>query len=675
MSIPSAPGAPTSGAESRRSRLPDWIVLAQERWDLVERRNQLLARALAAREPRARFLFAEQPLRPREIRAWRWPRLRQVTPSIWSLRPIRPLPDSVSERLSDKIESAQIRWGAKRLGLERPMLWTQDPRGATIVDRLPVDGIVYDLTDDWAAFESEPAGRLRVQRRTESLGRRADLVLACSRPLENIARTWSGRVRYLPNAVEAPHDACSEPAALRRLDRPRLGYAGTLHSTRLDVELLARAAELRPDWSFPLLGPDMLEREDRLRLFSLPNVHYLGVCAHAEVRSYLAGFDVCLLPNRVTDFTRSLDPLKLYEYLAAGRSVIATPAGIPAELAGEVSLASTAEELVDRAQRALREDSQALAAARREAVAAHSWEARAEAIESALGVQRPVRRRGEVSVVIVSSNNCELLERSLRSVRAQSGVTLQTIVVDNASTDGSPERVRHQFPEVELVELPVNTGFAHANNVAFRLCRGEYVLLLNPDAFPHPGSLQALRAVAERHPGAGAVGPRLANADGTLQRSAWPFPRAGRLLLEATGLHRVLRSVGLLVDLGVWAHDEERPVDFLTGACLLLRAEALAEVIGFDEGFWLYGEESDLQRRLRTRGWSVVYTPEAVVTHLGEGSPIGAATRLRSFYAGQRRFLQKHGGFGAWPLARVALLIGSVLRRRWAAARIALRPL
>jgi GT2 family glycosyltransferase len=167
-------------------------------------------------------------------------------------------------------------------------------------------------------------------------------------------------------------------------------------------------------------------------------------------------------------------------------------------------------------------------------------------------------------------------------------------------------------------------------------------------------------------------GPKLLNVDGTLQRSAWPFPDPARLLLEALGLHRILRRTPFYDDLGVWEHDTERTVDFVIGACLLLRADALRDVSGFDETFWLYGEEADLQKRLTMRGFSVLFTPHAVATHVGGASAMESAERLRHFYAGQMNFLRKHNGRWAWPMARAALLLGSILRRRWAAARLAL---
>jgi GT2 family glycosyltransferase len=177
-------------------------------------------------------------------------------------------------------------------------------------------------------------------------------------------------------------------------------------------------------------------------------------------------------------------------------------------------------------------------------------------------------------------------------------------------------------------------------------------------------------SAAARHPRAGVIGPRLLNQDGSLQRSAWPFPTARRLLLEAFLLHRPLRAMGVVEDLGVWNHDEERAVDFLVGACLLIRSAALAEVGGFDEEFWLYAEEADLERRLSRRGWEVVLAPLATAVHVGSASSTTSTTRLRHFYLGQRRYLRKHGNKASWPVARIALVLGSALRGRWAAVRV-----
>jgi len=378
-------------ADPGLTRLPDWLVVAQEEWDQVERRNQLLVRALAERHPLSRFLFAETPLRPRDVRRWRPPRPQRVARNIWRVRVVRPLPSTARlGGLSDRVECAQLRRTLRELGIQRPALWTQDPRTATLVDLLPVERIVYDLTDDWAALERDPARREAMQARIESLGRRSELVLACSRTLARDAALWSDHVHYLPNAVEPPGSEATPPAELAGLPRPRLGYVGTLHSARLDVALLAQVAELRPSWPIVLLGPDQLVQADRERLFSLRNVQYVGVRPHASVRAYLEALDICLLPHQVTEFTRSLDPLKLYEYLAAGRPVVATRTGNVPDLQDFLAYADTAEETVAVIEAVLAQESPERVYARRAAVAGSTWDARAHDIERALHV-KPTR--------------------------------------------------------------------------------------------------------------------------------------------------------------------------------------------------------------------------------------------------------------------------------------------
>lgn len=657
-------------------RLPDLLIIGQERWDEVERRNQLLIRALARRNVHTRFLFVENAMRPRELPGWRWPSPIQVAQNIWALRVIRPVPESLSAAVGDRAVVAQIRRATRRVGLERPWIWTQAPHTADLIDLLDRAGLIYDLTDDWPAFETDPIRRELLTERVGQLARAADVVLACSPWLCDVAERLGVVPSYVPNAIDgdlASQTAGPALADLARLPRPRLGYVGTLHAARLDIELLVEAATLQPTWSFALLGPDSLDDPSRARLLAPANIHHLGVIPHRQVQRALAELDVGLIPNLVTDFTRSLDPLKTYEYLEAGLPVISTPAGVSPELADELCIATTAVELVDRAQELIAANEPERADARRALVAGETWDARARQIERLLAVEPMQQPAVEVSVVIVSFGTRELLARCLEAVEAQHHPSLEVLVVDNGSTDRSIELVRERFPWVELIELGENRGFGAANNVGFDRCQGEFVLLLNSDAFLHEGTISEMVAVARRRPRAGAVGPRLLNADGTLQRSAWPFPGPGRLLLEAVGAHRLLRRTSLYEDLGTWSHDQEREVDFLVGACLLMPATALAEAGGFDERFWMYGEEADLERRLKNRGWSAVLAPNATVTHVGAASSTLETKRLTSFYNGQMLFLRHHRGAWAVGAARVALLVGSLLRRRWAVAALALR--
>lgn len=273
-----------------------------------------------------------------------------------------------------------------------------------------------------------------------------------------------------------------------------------------------------------------------------------------------------------------------------------------------------------------------------------------------------------LSVVIVSYNTRDTTLRCLRALQTeleQFEGGSEVFVVDNDSKDGSAEAIGREFPEVQLLELETNEGFGPANNRAFARARGEFLLLLNSDAFVHEGAIGTLSRFlrAPENARMGGVGPKLLNADGSLQASCWKFPSPGRSWIEALGLARVFASHPQLGDYFRWAHDETRAVDFVIGACLLVRRAVYEEVGGFDPAFFLYAEETDWQKRMLAQGWTIAFCPEAVVTHLGGASGTADANKTSNlFWQGQERFMQKHFGARGWVLLRGALFVGALIR-------------
>jgi hypothetical protein len=251
-----------------------------------------------------------------------------------------------------------------------------------------------------------------------------------------------------------------------------------------------------------------------------------------------------------------------------------------------------------------------------------------------------------ISIVIVSYNTRDLLRDCLHSLPgAAQGLSYEVFVVDNASTDGTVEMLRLEFPAVHLISNAGNVGFAAANNQGLEQARGTTLLLLNPDTEMQAGSLYTLHKWLAMHPEVGAAGPRLLNRDGSLQRSAYHFPTPGILLLEqlsAAALVRHLPGINRRY-LGAWAHDEPRRVDWLVGACLLLRREALASTGLLDPTFFMYGEEIDLFKRLADRGWQTWLVPEAKVVHYGGASSaqVGIRAGLQAT-RGMYQFYRKH---------------------------------
>lgn len=269
--------------------------------------------------------------------------------------------------------------------------------------------------------------------------------------------------------------------------------------------------------------------------------------------------------------------------------------------------------------------------------------------------------RSDVAVVVVTYNALPWIEQCLESV---SGVP--TVVVDHGSSDRTVDVVRERFPDVRLVEAE-NRGLAAGWNRGVRETEGRYVLLLNADAWLLDDALQRLVAFADARPRAAVVGPRLLNTDGTLQRSVRGFPTLWRLATEYFFLRRLApRSAALnAFYAGGFDHDEERDVEFVMGACMLMRREAIAEVGPADENFFFFSEETDWCFRLRRAGWKIVFFPGAECAHV-RGAAHGGRL-YRENLRGHLRFFSKHHGEAqaerARRLLRLALRVRGVLFR------------
>lgn len=225
-----------------------------------------------------------------------------------------------------------------------------------------------------------------------------------------------------------------------------------------------------------------------------------------------------------------------------------------------------------------------------------------------------------MAVVIVSYNTCDHLRSCLETISFDEAS--EVVVIDNASADGSADMVRADFPWVRLIMSNTNFGYGAAANLGIAACEAPYVLLLNGDTQLAPDALEQLSAYLDRHSRAAAIGPRLVNLNGSLQASCYHFPTPLYLFLEESAVWRFIRFVPIVRNryLRTWAYDDSRRVPWALGAALALRRQALDEIDGFDESFFLYYEEVDLCLRLGSAGWEVHFTPVTTVTHVGGAS-------------------------------------------------------
>lgn len=261
-----------------------------------------------------------------------------------------------------------------------------------------------------------------------------------------------------------------------------------------------------------------------------------------------------------------------------------------------------------------------------------------------------------VAVVVVTFDALPWIENCLDSLQG-----VETVVVDNGSSDGTVAFVRERYPEIGLVETE-NRGLGAGWNIGIRETAAPYVLLLNADAWMTEGSLDRLVDFAGTRPRAAVVGPRLSNLDGTLQRSVRGYPTVWRLATEYLFLRKLApRSSALNAFYGGgFDHDEVRSVEVVMGACMLLRREAVEQVGECDEDYFLFSEETDWCFRFREAGWEVVFFPGAECVHVRGASHSGRL--YRENLRGHLLFLSKHRGVRVAERARRLLLVSLRLR-------------
>jgi N-acetylglucosaminyl-diphospho-decaprenol L-rhamnosyltransferase len=271
----------------------------------------------------------------------------------------------------------------------------------------------------------------------------------------------------------------------------------------------------------------------------------------------------------------------------------------------------------------------------------------------------------DLSVIIVNWNTGPLLLQCVNSVVETAGsLSLEVIIVDNGSSDDSLTMLPDP-PQLKIINNKENLGFARANNQGFAEARGRYLLMLNPDTRVSPNALERMVLFLDRKPGAGALGPRLLNTDGSLQHSCSYFPSLLGVLMESLGLNRVFVGNTFFARwlMTSWDHTTTRQVDQPMGACLLLRAEALRQVGPLDERFFVYFEEVDLCFRLHNAGYKIYFLADAEVVHYGGQSSLGNLdVRITERYRSLLLYFAKHFSPGEIFCIRVMVLVHMLIR-------------
>ena len=511
------------------------------------------------------------------------------------------------------------------LGIEAPIVLVEHPAWHKVACGVPGATVVYDCLDLATGF-SNVANSLATAE--AAMLTTADLVIVASQPLAEYVSQQRPSV-LIRNAAEVDFFAQGSTDRVAG-ERPVIGYFGAI-AEWFNIEWIERCAAARPDWEFRLIG--RTDGCDTSRVASLPNVRFYGERPYQELPALLSEFDVAIIPFKLVELIRCTNPVKLYEYMAAGKPVVAAAIPEVIEATDLVYIADDATSFAERIEQALAEDSPTTRARRQAWAREHTWASRARQLTQALDASFPL-----VSVVILAYNNWDYTKACLFAVRSWSDYpNLEIIVVDNASTDGSREKLRDLEPQDERVRVilnDANLGVAGGYNAGLRAARGDYVVLLNNDTFVTRGWLRDLIRPMQLDPRIGLVGP-LTNNIGNEQRVNIAYANMQEMQQVARRFVRGrLRRTLEVANLAFF--------------CVAIRRGVLEEIGLLDEVYGVgYFEDDDYCRRASQANYKLVIADDVFVHHYHSVSFDALGEKAAEQMARNRAIFEQR--WGPWP--------------------------